>query len=90
METPDIADDPVLVARAKWSRVAVTGRRIGFVAMLLALAAFVVAVALDYPTFWIRVVTVLLIVGSIILGPSIILGYMVRAAQQDDPGIQPN
>ena len=82
--------DPILIARARWSRVAKVGRKVGGMAYLLALVLFMAAVLADYPTILIQLVTFFLIGGSIVLGPAIVLGYMVRAAQQDDPEISPN
>lgn len=82
---PRPSTDPILVARARWDTLAKLGRRIGSAAFLVALVAFLAAAATGYPVGLVRVVTGALVIGTIVLCPAIVLGYMVRAARDDDP-----
>lgn len=76
--------DPVRVRReqiAKWSLLA---NRIGYLFMAVAIAVFVIGFAVGFTGPVVTVVTVCLVVGSILLAPSIVLGYAVKAAERED------
>ena len=81
---PVIASDPVRRRReqiAKWNGLA---KRIGYIAFLVALVVFLIAVAVGFSSTFATVVVVALVVGCVVLAPAIILGYAVKAAEKDD------
>lgn len=76
--------DPVLDQRARLARVAVHGQRLGYGLFAVAVAAFIVGL-LTGLAGWVTVtVAVALGVGSVVLAPSIVLGYAVKAAARED------
>lgn len=77
-------DDPVLVQRARVNRIARAGRRVGGLLYLVAVVAFVAGYVAGFTPAWVNAVVIPLVVGSVVLGPSIIVGYMVKAADRDD------
>lgn len=66
---------------AKWTLIA---NRVGYMFMALAMSAFVMAFAFGFKGPLVTVVTASLIIGSILLAPSIVLGYAVKAAERED------
>jgi hypothetical protein len=76
--------DPVLVRREQVRRVAAAGQRLGFTIFALDVVAFFVALVVGFEGWLATVVTVGLIAGSVVLLPSILLAYTVRAADRDD------
>ncbi len=78
------SDDPVLVQRAKVRRVAAGGQRLGFAIYGIDAVLFFVALAVGFEGWLATAVTVGLIAGSVVLLPSILLAYSVRAADRDD------
>jgi hypothetical protein len=81
---PDASADPVLVRRRKWARFAEVGQRVGYGCYALSLALFFLAMGLDLPKAVVDLVVVLLIVGSVVLAPAIVVGYGVKAADRED------
>lgn len=78
------ADDPILTRRAQFDRAAALGRKAGYGAIAVAVAAFFVALATDLPTVATTTVIVALAVATATLLPAIIVGYAVRAADRED------
>ena len=76
--------DPVLARRRRLARWSATGRRAGYGLYGLSLAAFAVGLATGFTTAPATIATVALLVGSVFLAPSIIVGYGVRAADRAD------
>ncbi len=80
----DPSSDPVLVRRARIARLVDVGQKLGYGLFGLAIAAFAWGLA----TGWSETATVLVIgslaVGSVVLAPSIVLGYGVKAADRED------
>ena len=66
---------------AKWTLLA---NCIGWLFMALAMAAFVMAFVLGFKGPLVTLVTFSLIAGSVLLAPSIVLGYAVKAAERED------
>jgi hypothetical protein len=83
VSTPD-PTDPVLVRRARIARLVTLGQRIGWLAFGGATVVFLVGLALGFPGWAAATVIVALIVGSIVLAPSIVFGYAVKAAERED------
>ncbi len=77
-------NDPVLARRRQLSRWATTGKRVGYGLYGLSLAAFAAGLTTGFTTVPATVATVALLVGSVLLLPSIIISYGVRAADRAD------
>lgn len=76
--------DPVRARRAavaKWNRLAT---RVGYALFLVAVVMFFVALATDFSSGKVTVITTSMIVGSVLLAPAIVVGYAVKAAEKDD------
>ena len=82
LSPPD--DDPVRARRARIDRLSSLGQRAGYGCYLVAVVAFFVGFATDYSTALVALIVAGLAVGSILLLPSIILGYAVKAAERED------
>ena len=81
---PVTASDPVRRRRdqiAKWTGVA---KRIGYLAFLVALVVFFVALATEFSALMGAIIVTALVVGCVVLAPAIIMGYAVKAAERDD------
>ena len=79
-----MSDDPVLARRARIARVAALGKRVGYVALGVAVASFMAGVITAFATWTVVVTTVGLVAACVILPIPIVLGYGVRAAARDD------
>jgi hypothetical protein len=78
------ADDPVRARReqiAKWTLLA---NRIGYLFVAVAMALFVIAFAVGFSSTMATAVIVTFVIGCVLLAPSIILGYAVKAAERED------
>lgn len=76
--------DPVRVRRAQVARWSLLANRIGYLLFGLAIALFVIAFAISFNPTMVTLITICLVVGSILLAPSIVLGYAVKAAEKED------
>ena len=65
----------------RWTLLA---NRVGYVLLAVAVVVFFIAFAIGFTRRWPRIVVGTLIVGSVLLAPSIVLGYAVKAAERDD------
>jgi hypothetical protein len=79
-----VNDDPVLVRRARIAHIAALGKRLGYLALGVAIVAFVAGVLTDFARWTVVVSTTGLVLGCIILPIPIVLGYGVRAAARDE------
>jgi hypothetical protein len=83
--TPVAGDpDPILVQRAKASRLADLGQRVGYILYGIAIATFLIGLFTGFSETVSTITTVGIIAGSIVLAPAIIAGYAVKAAVRDD------
>ncbi len=76
--------DPVRVRRqqvAKWSLLA---NRVGYLLYAATVTCFVLAFAIGFNSAMVSIMTAGLVGGSILLAPSIVLGYAVKAAERED------
>lgn len=80
----DRPDDPILARRRRIGRGADAAQRAGYLAFGAATVLFVVGFATGFPRWLVNTVVALLVVGSVLLAPAIVLGYAVRAADRDD------
>jgi hypothetical protein len=76
--------DPVVVRRARIARGVGIAKRVGYVLLLVAIVAFVVAVATGFPS-WAVTLTIAALVGACVVLPvPIVLGYGLRAAEREE------
>jgi heme/copper-type cytochrome/quinol oxidase subunit 3 len=76
--------DPVRARRAQIARWSLLANRIGYLLFGLAIALFVIAFAISFNGTMVTLITICLVVGSILLAPSIVIGYAVKAAEKED------
>ena len=76
--------DPVRARRALIARWSLLANRIGYLLFGLAIALFVIAFAISFNGTMVALITICLVVGSILLAPSIVIGYAVKAAEKED------
>ncbi|MDP9021084.1 MAG: hypothetical protein M3N25_09825 [Actinomycetota bacterium] len=78
------AVDPVRQQRARLAKLASRGKRLGFLLFLAAAVVFAAGRAMEFTPGVATTVTACLVVGSVVLAPSIILAYAARAAERHD------
>ena len=66
------------------ARLAATGQRVGYMALLVAVVAFFWALFASFPKGATTVVVVSMAACTLTLAPAIVLGYAVKAAQKED------
>jgi len=76
--------DPVVVRRARIARLAALGKRVGYLALLVAIVAFFVGVGTSFPSWTVAVCITGMAIACIVLPLPIVLGYGVRAAARED------
>jgi heme/copper-type cytochrome/quinol oxidase subunit 3 len=76
--------DPVRVRRAQVAKWTLLANRVGYLFYAVAISVFVMAFAMGFKGPLVTVVTASLIIGSVLLAPSIVLGYAVKAAERED------
>jgi heme/copper-type cytochrome/quinol oxidase subunit 3 len=84
MSNEQAKQDPVRAKRAQVAKWTLLANRIGYLFYALAISAFVMAFAIGFKGPLVTLVTVALIIGSVLLAPSIVLGYAVKAAERED------
>lgn len=84
MSQDQVNNDPVRAKRAQVAKWTLLANRIGYLFFALAISAFVMAFAIGFKGPLVTLVTVSLIIGSVLLAPSIVLGYAVKAAERED------
>jgi len=77
-------DDPVRRRRRQVERWTLLANRIGYLVLALAMALFVIAFAVGFSPTMATLVVACLVVSFVLLAPSIVLGYAVKAADRDD------
>jgi hypothetical protein len=78
--------DPVLERRARIARFVKIAQRIGYLALAVAVVAFVAAFASDFPTTLVTITIVALFTAIVVLPLPIVFGYGVRAAEREERG----
>jgi hypothetical protein len=79
-----VSDDPVIARRERIARFVAIGKRIGYLALLVAIVAFFIGLATSFPTWTVTVSIAGLAVACLVLPLPIVLGYGVRAADRED------
>ncbi len=77
-------DDPVRARRAQVAKWTLLANRIGYLFIALAIALFVIAFVIGFSPGMATAVTVTFVAGCVLLAPSIIIGYAVKAAERED------
>ena len=79
-----VSDDPVRARRERIARFVTVGKRIGYLALLVAIVAFFIGVATSFPEWTVTLSVAGLAVACLVLPLPIVLGYGVRAADRED------
>ncbi len=79
-------DDPVVARRATVLRWCDRGQRFGYLCFGAAVLLFVVGFVVQFPAWLVDLIIGLMVVGSIVLLPAIILGYAAKAAEKEERG----
>ena len=84
MSQPSQPVDPVRARRAQVARWTLLANRVGYLFMAAAMAVFIIGFAIGFTGPLVGVVVTALVIGSLLLAPTIVLGYAVKAAERDD------
>ena len=76
--------DPVRARRAAFARWTLLANRVGYLVLALAMTLFVMAFLFGFNATMATLVVICLVVSFVLLAPSIVLGYAVKAAERDD------
>jgi len=76
--------DPVRVRRAQIAKWTLLANRVGYLFVALAMALFFIAFAVGFSSTMATLVIITFVIGCVLLAPSIIVGYAVKAAERDD------
>jgi hypothetical protein len=79
-----VVDDPIAQRRARIAKLASLGKRVGYLALAIAIVAFFVGFATRWPTWAVTVSIAGLVTACVVLPLPIVLGYGVRAAERED------
>lgn len=82
--TPADPHDPVVARRARIGGWAARAQQVGYALFAVAVLAFGYGAVSGFTPGVVRVVTLSLLVGSLVLAPSIVVGFGVRAAARDE------
>lgn len=77
-------NDPVRARRAKVAHYTLLANRVGYLFVALAVAVFIIGFAFDFNSAVVTIVTATMFIGFVLLAPSIVLGYAVKAAERED------
>jgi hypothetical protein len=80
----DVSDDPIRRRRAQVARWTALANRTGYALLAVAVVLFFVALVADFPRVLATLVVAAFIAACVLLAPTIILGYAVKAAERDD------
>lgn len=84
MTAPHPPDDPVLARRAAIAKWTLLANRVGYLLLALSMALFVLAFAFGFTASMAAAIVATLVVAFVLLAPSIVLGYAVKAADRAD------
>ena len=77
-------NDPIRARRQQVARWSLLANRVGYLFLAVAIAVFIIGFALGFTPPVVSLVVATLVIGSVLLLPSIILGYAVKAAERED------
>ena len=78
------SENPLMARRARLARVANLGRRVGYLTFALSIGMLLLGLATDFTDGISAVVIGLLVGGSAVLAPAILLHYAVRGAEREE------
>lgn len=78
--------DPVLERRERIRRLSEAGQRFGYSCFALAVVLFVIGFIAQFPSWIVTIIVASMVVGSLVLAPSIVFAYGVKAADAEDRG----
>lgn len=81
---PAPADDPIRARRARIAAWTLLANRIGYLVLALAMTLFVLAFLFGFTAPMATAIIVSLVVSFVLLAPSIVVGYAVKAADRAD------
>src|SRR6056297_2054884 len=81
---PGAPVDPVRARRAQVARWTLLANRVGYLFVALAMAVFVIAFVVGFSSLMASIVITTFVIGCVLLAPSIVLGYAVKAAERED------
>ena len=84
MATPVEPPDPVRTRRAQVARWTAIANRAGYLLLTIAVVLFFVALAVGFSGTMATLVVAALLAAFVLLAPSIVLGYAVKAAERED------
>ena len=76
--------DPVVERRTRIARWVTVAKRVGYGALLGAVAVFAAAAATGFPSTLVTITLVALIAACVVLPVRIVMGYGLRAAERED------
>ena len=76
--------DPIRVRRAQVAKWTLLANRVGYLFVAVSMALFVIAFAVGFSSTMASLVIVSFVIGCILLAPSIIVGYAVKAVERED------
>jgi hypothetical protein len=76
--------DPVLARRAWIAKLTDLGQKIGYALFGIAIVVFIIGFVIGYSGTLVTIIVTSLLVGSLVLAPSIVFSYAVRAAERED------
>jgi membrane-bound ClpP family serine protease len=79
-----VSDDPVRRRRAQVARWTAIANRAGYALLGVAVVLFFAALVVGFSGTMATLVIVAFIAACVLLAPSIVLGYAVKAAERDD------
>ncbi len=78
------ATDPVRARRRQFARWTLLANRVGYLVLSLSVALFVMAFLFGFSPTMATLIIVTMVISFVLLAPSIVLGYAVKAAERDD------
>jgi hypothetical protein len=78
--------DPVLERRARIARAVTVAQRVGYLALAVAVVAFIAGFVAGFPAWLVTISVVALVAAIVILPLPIIFGYGVKAAEREERG----
>jgi hypothetical protein len=76
--------DPIRQRREKIRRLVSMANRLGYLLLAAAIVVFFVALATDFSPTMAAIIVGTFVASCVLLAPSIVLGYAVKAADRDD------
>lgn len=76
--------DDVAARRARIGRVVTAAKRVGYLALVIAIVAFFVGLSAGLPGWSVTLTVVALVTAIVVLPLPIVLGYGIRAAEREE------